>query len=175
MSKLLSKIDSPTDRDLLNRRRWSCRLEMKSRLIAPAGINPTSGLISSGQARLPKQSRCWLVWSEPVDKVSCNRPWGCHDWLQSSPDSSGQSFVSVRNVRVSWKRAKNKREWHLIVLCWQQIALKWLDLWVFECIISFKKNKWINIHSALLPFYYLTSGIWLVTGTMWLIQVEKCD
>lgn len=123
MSKILAIIDFfPPWHRPLNRLRWSSRLKMKSRLISPAGINPTSGLISSGQARLLKQSRSWLVWSESVDKVSCNWLRGCHDWLQSAPDSSVQSFVSMSccsNVRVGWKRAKNHWTWQLIVFCSQ--------------------------------------------------------
>lgn len=86
MSKLLAKIYSfffPLWRRLLNRPRWFSRLKMKSRLIGPAGINPTYGLISSGQTGLLTPSCSWLVWFELVDKVSGNLLRACHDGLQS--------------------------------------------------------------------------------------------
>lgn len=73
----------PLWRRLLNRPRWFSRLKMKSRLIGPAGINPTYGLISSGQTGLLTPSCSWLVWFELVDKVSGNLLRACHDGLQS--------------------------------------------------------------------------------------------
>lgn len=114
MSKLLAKIDSfffPLWRRLLNRPRWFSRLKMKSRLIGPAGINPTYGLISSGQTGLLTPS-CFDSSLLTRSAVTC--------WervmtdCKVAPDASVQSYVSMsccKNVSLFCKRTKGKNNY----------------------------------------------------------------